>query len=244
MKAVILSAGQGSRLLPLTAERPKCLLPLGPKSLIEWQIDVLARCGVDEMVVVVGFRAALVEALLAKLARPGLRIRTLFNPFYNVADNLGSCWLARHEMAGDFLLLNGDTLFETAVLRRLLGSPPAPITVTIDRKAGYDADDMKVHLEGTRLLEIGKTLPPARTDAESIGLLSFRGAGPELFVDAVDRALRVSEGLKSFYLKVIDQLAKSQRVETATIEGLAWGEVDYPADLQRAEQLVAGGRLD
>ncbi len=244
MKAVILSAGQGSRLLPLTAERPKCLLPLGPKSLIEWQIDVLARGGVDEIVVVVGFRAALVEMLLTKLARPGLRIRTLFNPFYNVADNLGSCWLARHEMAGDFLLLNGDTLFEAAVLQRLLGSPPAPISVTIDRKTAYDADDMKVHLDGTRLLEIGKTLPLARTDGESIGLLSFRGAGPELFVEAVDRALRVSEGLKSFYLKVIDQLARSQRVETVTIEGLAWGEVDYPADLQRAEQLVADGRLD
>jgi len=64
-----------------------------------------------------------------------------------------------------------------------------------------------------------------------------------LFVDAVDRALRVSEGLKSFYLKVIDQLAKSHCVETATIEGLSWGEVDYPADLQRAERLVADGRL-
>jgi choline kinase len=243
MKAVILSAGQGSRLLPLTAERPKCLLPLGAKSLIEWQVDVLSRCGVDEIVVVVGFRAALVEAVLAALARPGLRIRTLFNPFYNVADNLGSCWMARHEMGGDFLLLNGDTLFETAVLQRLLHSPPAPITVTIDRKAGYDADDMKVRLDGTRLLEIGKTLPPARTDGESIGLLLFRGAGPELFVDAVDRALRVSEGLKSFYLKVIDQLARSHRVETATIEGLSWGEVDYPADLQRAERLVAEGRL-
>ena len=243
MKAVILSAGQGSRLLPLTAERPKCLLPLGPKSLIEWQIDVLSRGGIDEIVVVVGFRAALVEDLLAKLARPSLGIRTLFNPFYNVADNLGSCWLARHEMAGDFLLLNGDTLFETAVLQRLLQSPPAPITVTIDRKDGYDADDMKVHLDGTRLLEIGKTLPLARTDGESIGLLLFRGAGPELFVDAVDRALRVSEGLKSFYLKVIDQLAKSRQVETASIEGLAWGEVDYPADLQRAERLVADGRL-
>jgi len=243
MKAVILSAGQGSRLLPLTAERPKCLLPLGPKSLIEWQIEILSRSGVDEIVVVVGFRAALVEAVLAGLARPGLAIRTLFNPFYNVADNLGSCWLARHEMAGDFLLLNGDTLFETAVLQRLLHSPPAPITVTIDRKAGYDADDMKVHLDGTRLIEIGKTLPPTRTNAESIGLLLFRGAGPEIFVDAVERALRVSEGLKSFYLKVIDLVAKSHRVETATIEGLAWGEVDYPADLQRAEQLVADGRL-
>src|SRR5215470_16263724 len=190
MKAVILSAGQGSRLLPLTAERPKCLLPLGPKSLIEWQIDILSRSGVDEIVVVVGFRAALVESVLAGLARPGLRIRTLFNPFYNVADNLGSCWLARHEMAGDFLLLNGDTLFEPAILDRLLRSPPAPITVTIDRKTDYDADDMKVHIEGTRLLDIGKTLPRADTDGESIGLLLFRGAGPSLFVEATERALR------------------------------------------------------
>src|SRR5262249_15375311 len=132
MKAVILSAGQGSRLLPLTAERPKCLLPVGPKSLIEWQIDILSRCGIDEIVVVVGFRAALVEAALAKLARPGLTIRTVFNPFYNVADNLGSCWLARHEMTGGFLLLNGDTLFESPVLRRLLQSTAAPITVPRD----------------------------------------------------------------------------------------------------------------
>lgn len=243
MKAVILSAGQGSRLLPLTAERPKCLLPLGSRSLIEWQIDVLSRCGVGEIVVVVGFRAALVASLLESLVRPGLAIRILFNPFFNVADNLGSCWLARHEMSGDFLLVNGDTLFEPAVLHRLLESPPAPITVTIDRKASYDADDMKVHLDGSRLLDIGKTLSPSLTDAESIGLLRFREGGSKQFVDAADRAMHTTEGLTSFYLKVIDQLAKSHRVETANIEGLAWGEVDYPADLQRAERLLANGRL-
>jgi L-glutamine-phosphate cytidylyltransferase len=243
MKAVILSAGQGSRLLPLTADRPKCLLPLGSKPLLEWQIDVLAGCGVDDVAVVVGFRAGLVDSVLAKLARPGLSIRSVFNPFFNVADNLGSCWMARHEMAGDFLLLNGDTLFEAAVLKRLLGSPPAPITVTIDRKDAYDADDMKVHLDGSRLLEIGKTLPASRTDGESIGLLLFRDKGSTLFVEAADRAMHTSEGLKSFYLRVIDQLAKAHRVETASIEGLAWGEVDFPADLQRAERLVADGHL-
>ena len=243
MKAVILSAGQGSRLLPLTADRPKCLLPLGPKSLLEWQIDVLTRASVDDIAVVVGFRAGLVEAVLAKLARPGLSVRTVFNPFFNVADNLGSCWMARHEMTDDFLLLNGDTLFEQGILERLLGSPLAPITVTIDRKDAYDADDMKVHLDGSRLLEIGKTLPANRTDGESIGLLLFRDKGPHLFVDAAERAMHTSEGLRFFYLRVIDQLAKSHRVETENIEGLAWGEVDFPADLQRVERIVAEGRL-
>lgn len=243
MKAVILSAGQGSRLLPLTAERPKCLLPLGAKTLIAWQVDVLQRCGVDEIVVIVGFRAALVEAQLATLARPGLAIRTIFNPFYSVADNLGSCWLARHEMAGDFILLNGDTLFEAAVLQRLLAGPAAPILVTIDRKSTYDADDMKVQLDGTRLLDIGKMLPAARTHGESIGLLLLRGDGPALFAAAADQAMHGSEGLTSFYLKVIGRLAKTHPVETVSIQGLVWSEVDYPADLKRADRMAVEGRF-
>src|SRR5262249_7799424 len=118
-----------------------------------------------------------------------------------------------------------------------------PIVVTIDRKASYDADDMKVRLDGTRLLEIGKMLPAATTNAESIGLLAFRGEGPRLFAEAIDRAMHTADGLKSFYLKVIGQLATAHRVETVSIEGLAWGEVDYPADLRRVERLVAERRL-
>ncbi|HVR68923.1 MAG TPA: NTP transferase domain-containing protein, partial [Verrucomicrobiae bacterium] len=168
MRAVILSAGQGSRLLPLTADRPKCLLPLKSRTLLQWQVETLAACGVTEIAVVVGFRAAMVEEHLAALRRDGLALRTILNPFFNVADNLGSCWLARGEMAEDFLIVNGDTIFEPAVLRKLLASPAAPITVTIDRKDSYDADDMKVQVEGTRLLDIGKTLRLDVVNGESI----------------------------------------------------------------------------
>lgn len=242
MKALILSAGQGSRLLPLTEDRPKCLLPLDGRPLIEWQVRTLQECGVAEIAVVLGFRAAAVEALLAGLAGPALAIRTVFNPFFNVADNLGSCWLARHEMGGDFLLLNGDTVFEPAVLRRLLAAPRAPITVTIDRKAAYDEDDMKVRLDGARLARIGKTLPLEEVDGESIGLLLFRGPGPRLFAEAVEGAMRTTDGLKWFYLRVIDMLAQQGHVGTLSIEGLEWGEVDYPADLARAQRLAEGWR--
>jgi choline kinase len=238
MRAVILSAGQGSRLLPLTADRPKCLLPLKSKTLLQWQVDTLAACGVADIAVVVGFRAALVEEHLEQLSRGGLVLRTILNPFFNVADNLGSCWLARREMSEDFLIVNGDTIFEPAVLQRLLASPAAPITVTIDRKDSYDADDMKVQVQGTRLIDIGKTLPLDTVNGESIGMLLFRGEGPRLFREAVERAMRQPEGLKWWYLKVIAQIAKSQQVETALIQGMAWGEVDYPADLLRAERLA------
>jgi len=219
MKAIILSAGQGSRLLPLTEGRPKCLLPLGEKTLIEWQIWALTQGGVDDIAVVVGYHAPDVQALLKKLEGPKLKIRTVFNPFYKLADNLASCWLARHEMDRDFVILNGDTVIEPAIFKQLLASPAAPITVTIDKKSGYDSDDMKVQLKGTRLLDIGKTLPPERTNGESIGMLLFRGQGPKFFTDTLERIMHTPEGLKWWYLRAIGQIAEHHQVETCSIEG-------------------------
>src|SRR5919109_1358618 len=148
MKAIILSAGQGSRLLPLTEGRPKCLLPIGPRTLIEWQIWALTQGGVNDIAVVVGYHARDVQDLLKRLEGPHLKIRTIFNPFYKLADNLASCWMARHEITQDFVILNGDTVIQPKIFQTLLASPAAPITVTIDKKESYDSDDMKVHLRG------------------------------------------------------------------------------------------------
>jgi choline kinase len=238
-KAIILGAGQGKRLLPLTAERPKCLVPVGGRTMLARQVDALAKNGIAEIVVVTGFAAAAVDGEIARLARPGLSLRALLNPFFGVADNLASCFLARPEMTADMLVLNGDTLFEPAVLARLLAEAGAPITVTIDRKAAYDADDMKVVDRGGRLQDIGKTLDVATVTGESIGMLAFRGEGPRLFAEAVERAMRTPEGLKAWYLSVIARLAPTGAVGVVSIEGLSWGEVDTPADLARVDALAA-----
>ena len=103
MKAVVLSAGQGKRLLPLTAGNPKCLLPVrGDEPILGLQLDALARAGFDRAVVVIGFGAERVEAWLAANPVPGLACESLFNPFYDSSDNLISCWLARGAMYGGF----------------------------------------------------------------------------------------------------------------------------------------------
>lgn len=239
MKAIVLSAGQGRRLLPLTESAPKCAVDLHGRSLLDWQIDQLLACGVDEVVVVTGFGAERVDALLARRQDRAL-LRSLYNPFFEVADNLASCWLARTEMDRDFLLLNGDTLFEPAVLRRLLESPPKPVTLAVDHKVHYDDDDMKVQLDAGRLLEVGKDLPAQRVDGESIGLMFFRGQGPALFRAALEAAMSSPRGLKQWYLSVIGELAGHGRVWTCSIQGLDWAEVDYPLDLARAAKMVAG----
>jgi choline kinase len=237
-RAVILSAGQGRRLLPLTATMPKCALPLHGHTLLEWQLDALAACGIAQATVVVGFAADRVEALLAARTAPPA-VQTVYNPFFRVSDNLVSCWMAREAMTGDFVLLNGDTVFEPAVLQRLLAAPPRPVRLAVDHKDAYDADDMKVSLDGDgRLRRVGKKLAAEIVGAESIGVMLFRGEGPALFREAIERALRRPEALHDWYLSVIDQMADHGHVWTASIQGLGWAEVDAPADIPRAEAVV------
>ena len=144
-KAVILSAGQGRRLLPLTKNSPKCLLPISGKPIIEWQIDALLASGIEEIIVVTGFQTNLVEKLLQQRYPNHKQIKTLFNPFFEVADNLASCWVARSVMDCDFLLLNGDTIFDVPLLAQVLESESAPITLSIDyKKAGRFNDELDI----------------------------------------------------------------------------------------------------
>jgi choline kinase len=242
MRAIVLSAGQGKRLLPLTAELPKCLLAVdGERSLLEFQLATLARCGITRVSVVSGFGVERVERFLAGTPVPGLVVDLVYNPFYAASDNLATCWVVREAMSEDFLLLNGDTLFEPTVLRRLLGSPVAPVTVTIDHKTSYDDDDMKVSLDDEgRLLAIGKTLKPELVHGESIGLLLFRGAGVRRFRGAVERAMRRPEALRAWYLSVIDGLAAEGGVDTASIRGMWWREIDSREDLEEARASLQG----
>lgn len=237
MKVLILSAGQGKRLLPYTAVSPKCTIPVLGRSVIEWQIDALLSLGIDRITVVVGYGADSVEGLLKECYGMNC-IKLLYNPEFAETNNLVSCWWAREEMNEDFLLLNGDTLFEESVLRRLLEAPVRPVTVTVDHKKMYDADDMKVTLEGSRLVDIGKDLEPDKTNGESIGMILFRGEGPALFRAALENALSDPSARKAFYLSVIREMSRSMHVHTCSIAGLKWCEIDYPADLKRAEKIL------
>lgn len=239
MKVIILSAGQGKRLLPLTADTPKCLLDIEGKTLLEWQIGELHKCGIDKITVVSGYGSEKVASLLQQNYGQQ-NIRTHYNPDFATTDNLVSCWKIREEMNEDFILLNGDTLFEAAVVRSLLASPENPITVTINHKDSYDTDDMKVSLAETRLTRVSKEIPQSDIHGESIGMILFRGDGPAIFRKGLEKALNDTKSVHKWYLSVIDAIAQEHNVRTCSISGLLWCEVDYPADLKKANKVVTG----
>ena len=238
MKAIILSAGQGSRLGHMVDDRPKCLIDFNGRTLLDRQLDTLEANGVDEAVVVTGFHDELVQQAIARRSG-GPKVRTVFNPFYKVADNTGSLYMAREDLSGDCLVWNGDTLVSKALMAKVVGNARNGICVTIDRKAeGYDDDDMKVVEDGGRLKAIGKRISQG-VNAESIGLLAFRAGGAEQFREAIEAAMRTPEGTTIWYLRVINRIAQSGDVWTLDISGEEWGEVDFPPDVEAARELTA-----
>lgn len=238
MKAIILSAGQGRRLMPLTESVPKCCLLLDGKTLLRRQIETLADNGVNEIVVVTGFNHQVVEEEIRKIR--GISVRTLYNPFYAVSDNLGTCWVAREEMKVPFLLLNGDTLFESSTLTQLLSSERIyPITLAVDRKGQYDDDDMKISADGEQLKRVGKKLNMDTVNGESIGMMVFNRAGAEHFVHTVERLMARPDDLVRWYLSAIDALAVAGLVGICSIQGHGWCEVDDLDDYKHAENAVS-----
>lgn len=238
MKAIILSAGQGRRLMPLTANTPKCCLMLAGKTLLEHQVESLKANGIDEIVVVTGFGHRMVDQVVNKIR--GISVRTLYNPFYALSDNLGTSWVARHEMKGPFLLVNGDTLFEPSILARLLSGETAyPITLATDHKGQYDDDDMKIIADGKQLKRVGKKLNMEAVNGESIGMMVFNQTGADAFVNKVETLMAGTGGLVRWYLSAIDELAVAGLVGINSINGSGWCEVDDHSDLAHAEKTVS-----
>ncbi len=231
MKAVILVAGRGSRLYPYTKYIPKCLLDIGGETIIEHQINHIRECGIDEVVIVVGFGFEKVENLLRNYDGLGMRIKTLYNPFYQTTNTLVSLWMARGEMDEDIVVMNGDDVFEIDVLKEALEVRDERICLPIKRKQKYEEEDMKVVIQGDRIIEIGKTLM-SFPSAESVGVRVFRDVGVKCLKRAIEEEMRTEGAEKKWYASAIQRLIrKGYRVNPLDIEDLFWMDVDYPSDL-------------
>ena len=240
MRAIILSAGQGRRLFPVTRELPKCLVPVdGERSVLEVQLRTLAAHGVREAVVMGGYGIEKVERFAASHGIAGLTVRVRYNPFFDQADNLITAWLASRDFEGDCILLNGDTLFEDEVAARLIAAPPSPLTIVVNVKPGYDDDDMKVRVEGGLVRAIGKDLDAGTASGEAIGMTLLRGEGAAAIREAFEQLVRRFGQQRAYYTTAIGELARRGLVRPCSMQGLWWGEIDSLEDLESVRKALA-----
>jgi L-glutamine-phosphate cytidylyltransferase len=243
MRGIVLAAGKGERLMPLTADCPKSLVDLGGgQTLMQQQVTAMAASGhVDDICFIVGYRARQIEAAVAARPEWASMVRTLFNPFYGLSNNLASLWLAGSEMTSDFFVTNGDNLFAPSVFSRVLGDAEPGITLAISAKHRFDYDDMRVTIRGGEIVRIGKQLPDLESHAESPGLAIVKGPTARAeFRSALDHLVRNPQALQTYWLEVFNEVVEAGgRVRPWFFDGQAeWQEMDFHGDHDRIRLLL------
>ncbi len=156
MRAVLISAGRGTRLIPLTLSTPKWLVPVGGRTILDWQLDAFHRAGVTDVAIVGGYKAPLIAAHLARLPN-GTRPTLVLNPFWAVSSSIGSVWMARGLLDAPFCLLNGDTLVTPGLLSEALRLAGPGVNLVVEHAPAASHDDMRVEIKGDRVLGKGRT---------------------------------------------------------------------------------------
>ena len=243
MKIIILAAGRGTRLMPLTRNTPKPLIDIGNGyTLLERQLDGIMESGVvDEVILVIGYLSEQIEAKVKKIHEDGLKIKTIYNPFFDVSNNLISLWLAMSEMTTDFMITNGDNLFDPEIFSELVSNHNNGIALAISKKEHYDTDDMKVSLSSGYLTEVNKTILTANTDAESPGLAIVKGdLSCKLFCNNLDQLIRKPESRHNYWLEFFNYtIANGNVINTWEIPlGMNWQEVDFHLDVNKVIELL------
>ena len=229
MKAIILAAGHGSRLLPLTLTTPKCLVEVGGRAILDHQLDAVAAAGFDGAVVVGGYRIDQIAAHLS--ARDGgVPTELVFNPFWSIANSIGSVWAARAYLDAPFALMNGDTVFDAPILRAAVADPVAGVKLVIEPLAEPGLDDMLVEADGDRIIAVGKHLVGHNATARSLGLIVSTGG--TAYADALRAVIGEEDGIHAYHHAVVRRAAETVGVHALRIAPDArWQEIDRPEDI-------------
>jgi choline kinase len=233
--AVILVAGIGSRLRPLTDTRPKALAPVGAETILGRAVRLLLDFGISRLILATGYREEAVRDSLAGLASEVIYCP---NPRYDSTQNSVSLALCREAVGGrSFFKLDGDVVFDGELLQRI-AAPRAELAVGVDSSRKLDAEAMKVVVDGKRIARFGKGVPLAESHGESIGIERIAaGASSKLFA-ALDA--RIAGGTTHLYYEDVysEMIGRGELdAEVADVSGLRWTEVDTFEDLETARRL-------
>ncbi len=237
MTAVILAAGMASRLRPLTDDRPKCLLTVGSRCLLQRTVDSIVEAGISRLVVVTGYREAQIREFLTA-NYPSLDITFIENTIYQSTNNIYSLWLARPMVDGrDFLLLDSDILFDGRIIKRLLAHDGSVLALN-DHKLGEEEIKVIVDDNG-QVTEISKTCSIEQAIGESVGIEKMTAPYSTALFRELEQMIE-REGLDNvFYERAFERLIPQGHtfsVEDTT--DLFSIELDTVDDFNQARELI------
>ena len=235
MRAVILAAGVGKRLWPVTQHKPKCLIEIGGQTLLSRYLEVLASVQIRDVTIVVGYKQEMIRAAVGTQHR-GVSISYLVNEEFH-RGSISSLWIARSALTDDVVIMDADVLFHREILRRLVASPFTNCLL-MDDTVKQTSEECMVVVAGGRVIALSKKLPERYDVAgEGVGFLKVRRADTahvigslKGYIDQGRWEMEYEDGLLQYFQDV--------KVGHEKIGGLPWTEIDFPEDIPRAEREI------
>ena len=216
MKAIILAAGKGSRLYPITLDKPKGLLEIGSETILDRLIRQFRAVGIDDIFLVVGYQKEKLKEHFGKSVR-----YSEYDDF-DKTNNLHTLWSVRDELDGDVVITFADLVLHDHVIDKLIKSPD-DITMTVDTSRVLDGT-MRVEVNNDRLLSI-KTTSIEDASGNFIGLAKFSNMGCKVLIDEMSKL--ISNHYDDYYTLAIDNISRSGVVVNyCDISGILWREID------------------
>jgi len=235
MKAVILAAGQGTRIRSVHGERPKCLIEVDDSTILDHQLAALFTVGINDVAIVVGYEK---EQIMAHVKNnyPGKKINFVENPVFAITNNIYSLWLALDWLRGDsFIVLNADVIFDPEILISA-AQTDAAISMIVDPL--WRDETMKVIIEGDRVIRMSKKITREEFSGTYIGITAFSKAIQDRFTRKMNDVISAGRVNEFFNVAVQELADEGVHVGYTGTDGLAWAEIDDPLDLSFAQQHV------
>jgi choline kinase len=230
MKAIILAAGKATRLLPLTKDTPQCMLKIGKKTILETQIQSLNESGIKDITVITGYLSEKVEKFCKEL-----KIKTLFNPFYEGSGMALTLWVAKEELKQGSILLYSDILFDSNIIAGLSENKG---NICLAIKKGELREEAEKVIEHDGIIKNVSKTKEDKENGEFIGITKFSAIGAKELIEELNNIAKID--LNTNFIKVMDNIIrKGQVIAAYDIKDASFIDIDFPEDLEKAEKLFS-----
>lgn len=238
MKAVILAAGLGSRLRPITDNVPKCMVPVNGIKIIDKQINNLLRNKVTDICIIAGYKADVLSTYL-KSKFPFVTI--IENKRYSETNNMYSLYLAKEFVGGnEFLLMNADVYFDSNVLTGLLKDENVS-KIACDKRQFLE-ESMKITVNNGIINHISKQITESEHYAVSIDVYRISTQDSKVLFREIYDTIEVQKNENSWTEVALDKVFNQTKFYPYEIEG-RWFEIDNHEDLAKAELVFKNDTL-
>lgn len=239
MIGVILAAGVGSRLRPMTNDKPKCLVTTAGKSILQYQLDAYKEGGIKELVVVVGYEGQAVKEYLKH--NKDFKIKIIDNDIYEDTNNMYSFYLTKEYVKGKaFILNNADLSVESSLIANMLADERKDL-VAVDVGL-FNDESMKVTIDEVgNISDISKQVKKENAVGCSIDFYKFSERSSTRFFEEMETIIDVDKNLKDWTEVAMQRLFQSQELQFSVfdIQGLSWVEIDNYDDLALSDEIFS-----